>query len=472
MAEGAQAWRGSGQECGPDRAKTLVVLVLLTLLLLGEVSGSGPQFGTDWSAFEGVLPSKTRGDNGQRYPPRLNGTGPTPLCVSGDKDRGENLTLLVSITSAASQVALREAIRQTWALPCMASPACEYRFFVDIMNVTEAYAAILHENNTYGDIVIRGTYCPHMEERHTFPALNYGNTFKRPWVYGGGGVPYYHFRGLYKLDWKICHSKWAYAMNRLALYHVYTEDDSYLCMENLLHQFLHLRSLNVPPNMRNWRMGDPKWDGYDDNLSFLTQDIVRAFALHYPEPGFNCSKLADDGNPAPKVHLTWGNSFMSRACDWRNALQQHCNLTYSTPWLWTRVFQCPGLAPLPLTVNTTSRPSPVPTAAPTLPANSTRLKIDLLCPATASTIHNHDAGRFVRYEKHIEHYCEFNFVVHKVSDVDIRFLWDNVTGHDYHNLTAVFLNDGTGGWHEILHTIARKEETCHTAANVTDCLRW
>ena len=31
--------------------------------------------------------------------------------------------------------------------------------------------------------------------------INYGNVFKKHWVYGGGGVKYYNLRGMYKVDW-------------------------------------------------------------------------------------------------------------------------------------------------------------------------------------------------------------------------------------------------------------------------------
>jgi hypothetical protein len=205
----------------------------------------------------------------------------------------------------------------------------------------------------------------------------------------------------------------------------------------------------------------------------MTKGVVQAFALHYPEPGFNCSRHVDDGDPAPKAFLSWGNSWMTRHCGWRTALEEHLNITMIMPWLWTRLFTCPALAPLPLVVNITARPTAVPTAVPTVPPGPSNLtKIDLRCPATGPTVHNHDAGRFIRYEKYIEHACEFIFVVHKVAAPDMAFLWDNATGHQYHNLSAAFLLDGTAGWHEILHGIERKENNCHDAPNVTACLEW
>jgi len=438
------------------------LLVLACLILSAITFCRG--FGKEWTEFEGIEASKTRGLNHQRFP-----DGPTLNQSFATKE--VDLTLLISITSAPGYPHLRYAVRRTWALPCVASPACEYRFFIDVMNTSEHYAALKGENDTYGDIVIRGQWCEFMETRHTFEKLNFGNVFKKHWVYGGAGVPYYQFRGLFKIDWKICHSHWARYANRMARYHLYTEDDSYVCTENLLHQLSLLRRLNITGIDRNWRIGDPKWDGYDDNLTLMTKDIAEAFT-HYPEPGFNCSRHADDGDPAPKAFLSWGNSWQSKNCNWRQALYDRFNLSYITPWLWTNVFQCPGRAPLPMIHNTTYKPSANPTPAPTLSPNGKMSKIDLLCSSIAGTVHNHDAGRFLHYEKYVEHMCEFVFVIHKVQAHDIDFMWDNATAHDYHNMTSVFIMTGTGGWHEMIRVIKEKESNCHLAANKTDCLRW
>lgn len=444
----------------------IAALLAISFIVLPMVSPGPVEFGTDFSQMPGLALSSTRGDSARRYDGMNFTVAPR---------KNENLTLLISITSAPGNFHLRLAIRQTWGLPCYASPSCDIRFFIDIMNISTAFPEVKKENDTYQDIVIRGKYCKFMEERHVYPLLNYGNTFKRPWVYGGGGVPYYHFRGIYKLDWKICFSKWADAHNKMAAYHMYTEDDSFVCTENLLHQLLMLEQMDaegkIPLQARNWRVGDPKWDGFDDNLTIMTKGIAQAFAEHYPEPGFNCSKTVDDGNPAVKEHLSWGNSWMSKHCGWATALYESFNISFITPWLWTNVLGCIPRANLPLYVNTTQRPSAVPTPVPT--SNSTTFrKIEIRCPNNPATIHNKDAGRMIRYEKYIENACEFIFVVHKVHAGDMWFIWDNATGTNYHNLTAVFLLTGTGGWHEIVKGVREREENCHAAANETECLKW
>ena len=91
--------------------------------------------------------------------------------------------------------------------------------------------------------------------------------------------------------------KWArqnYAI--LPLYHVFVEDDFFVCTEHLLYQTTLLR--NLPPDQRkfSFRTGFPMWDGFDDSSTFLTRDIVQVFADNYPMDHFNCSSLADSGN--------------------------------------------------------------------------------------------------------------------------------------------------------------------------------
>ena len=290
-------------------------------------------------------------------------------------------------------------------------------------------------------------------------------------MYGGGGVPYYNLRALYKVDWKVCFAKYALVHGKMAHYHAFVEDDHYVCTENLLFQFTMLRKM---PQTQNFRIGDPKWDGFDDNLSLMSREIVQTFAEHYPEPGFNCSNLADEGDPAKKAFLSWGNSWQSKHCGWREALKEHCNVTYIVPWTWKMMFSCPPLLPIPFPphlVNATKRPTAVPTLAPTF-ASNTSIKIVLKCPQTAPVVHNHAQGLHLRYETYVDHICEFVLLIHKVSSEDMAFLWDNATAHNFHNLTSFFTNDGTGGWHEILNKIDFKEKTCHQAANVTECLEW
>ena len=45
---------------------------------------------------------------------------------------GKKLLTFISITSAPSRGDLRNAIRNTWLLPCKQAHVCDYRFFIDV----------------------------------------------------------------------------------------------------------------------------------------------------------------------------------------------------------------------------------------------------------------------------------------------------------------------------------------------------
>ena len=51
----------------------------------------------------------------------------------------------------------------------------------------------------------------------------------------------YRYRRMYKIDWKVCFLKWISANQYKPDYHVFVEDDSFVCTENLLHQMGLLR---------------------------------------------------------------------------------------------------------------------------------------------------------------------------------------------------------------------------------------
>ena len=158
--------------------------------------------------------------------------------------KASQLHLLISITSGPAHASLRMAARESWLIPCMRSAVCDYRFFCDIVegNVTEVLAT---EQEEYHDLVFRGPWCRFMHERH-HPSINYGN-----YMDGFGAekfevlLPDYHLRLLYKVDWKVCFTKWAVLYDKLALYHAYVEDDSFNCIDNLLHQIQILHTLNT-----------------------------------------------------------------------------------------------------------------------------------------------------------------------------------------------------------------------------------
>jgi hypothetical protein len=162
--------------------------------------------------------------------------------------------VLLSITSGAHHSHLRHSIRSTWLLPCIASPLCQYRFFVDASaSAGNVSTALLEENDLYADMVFRD-YCPYMQQRH--PAyIHYGNSqvssFGKESLPGVQEDPVQHdyrLRRMYKIDWKICFFKfWQRESTALGIsagypdHHVLIEDDSFTCTENLLYQFALLR---------------------------------------------------------------------------------------------------------------------------------------------------------------------------------------------------------------------------------------
>ena len=158
--------------------------------------------------------------------------------------KAAQLHLLISVTSGPAHASLRMAARESWLLPCLRSSLCDYRFFCDIVesNVTEALAT---EQELYRDMVFRGPWCRFMHERHHH-SINYGN-----YMDGFGSekleihLPDYPLRLMYKVDWKVCFTKWAVLHDKVALYHVYVEDDSFNCVDNLLHQVQILHKLNA-----------------------------------------------------------------------------------------------------------------------------------------------------------------------------------------------------------------------------------
>ena len=96
---------------------------------------------------------------------------------------------------------------------------------------------------------------------------------------------------MYKVDWKICFTKWAVQNYPIMpMYHVYVEDDFFVCTENLLHQMTLLRNLS-PEKRPPFRTGWPLWDGFDDSSTIMSREIAQVFADHYPSDDLNCKWL-------------------------------------------------------------------------------------------------------------------------------------------------------------------------------------
>lgn len=74
-----------------------------------------------------------------------------PLLSTYDSNP-ENLLLFVAITSGRAHAHLREAARKTWLRPCVESPGCHYKFFVDCPD-SKMTPELIQENEFNLDLV-------------------------------------------------------------------------------------------------------------------------------------------------------------------------------------------------------------------------------------------------------------------------------------------------------------------------------
>ena len=183
-------------------------------------------------------------------------------------NKSEHLLVFISITSSPERRHLRHGARYSWLLPCLASPLCNYRFFIDRTPVGPSDPLEI-EYSAYGDMVFRDT-CSLMERHPHY--INYGNSppvdehmtvFEKDLL--GNDVeieaPDYRYRRLYKIDWKVCFMQWALKNGKMAEFNVFVEDDSFMCVENFLHQAVllvgryHGTSSNSSSNSSNDKSG-------------------------------------------------------------------------------------------------------------------------------------------------------------------------------------------------------------------------
>lgn len=326
---------------------------------------------------------------------------PTPSAAKKDKE----LLFVISITSGSTEAhsQLRHAARNTWLLPCIASSRCNYQFFVDVAVPTDD---IRNEQRLFDDLQVR-TFCRLMDRHPHF--INYGNALPIVYVNSSSGSSKTHFahwnetrdrdypgRRFYKIDWKVCFLRFWSGSDALdkpsdnhqsantataALFHVFVEDDSFACTENLLFQLGRLephyllRPSDNPTKPNNasgsglsqdddhgayldggprllpgqrtrglpFRTGTLLYDGFDDSSTIMTHHVSAAFVQHYRSyepvsssqpssstaghgstPGveeWSCPRVTPVGQDQPSsVWLSWGNSWRQSMCDWRAVL--------------------------------------------------------------------------------------------------------------------------------------------------------
>ena len=432
------------------------------------------------------------------------------------------LLLLISITSGPSHSHLRLAARETWLIPCIHSSECDYVFFVDRheANITES---LIVENKTFGDLVFRGSWCPFMLERHHH-RINYGNFMDAD---GEGDnttvhtkLPEYQLRGMYKIDWKVCFTKWALQNHKMAAYHAYVEDDSFTCVDNLLHQLRLLTALQRNgTKVPSIRAGTPMYDGFDDSSTLMSRDIAMVFATLYPSVGFNCSKMADAVDRQARDWLSWGNSWMNSRCGWRNQLKA-LGVSMVVPQLHKTGLLCEDVpSPVPAAAPS-AKPSTAPLAAPSsvassrrmllggrdtyavinlvhggihddnqtlfgsrvdddtpkdaprLSPHSRRLYVALPCPKVGGAIiHHYAAGEKLLAEPFVAHMCEYTLFIDKIkNDSRLRALWSSVgqlTHPMYHDFSPVLTREAEQGWPVVVQKIEATQRACGMNATGT-----
>ena len=366
-----------------------------------------------------------------------------------------DLLLFISITSSPHHSNLRHANRNTWLLPCILSVYCDYRFFVD--KTAPLDVMLISEQNTYNDLVFRDS-CKLMDRHPDY--INYGNApprtenFKRIENNTELASPDYLWRRLYKIDWKVCFLKYALANHKMAQYHVFVEDDSFVCTENLLHQ-VALLQINAQATQQqsqkqpSFRTGTAMFDGFDDSSTFMSRDVALAFAQYYNndmgERGFNCTRLVDHVNTTvwdKAMWLSWGNSWMKERCDWGAVLKEKLNMQVIKPMV-----DC--------------------TTATAYAVSHSELKLEFPCMPHPIVLHHGSAGSVLLHEHaaengHVKHTCEYMLLIDKVKEpLHMYDLWNIASvEHHFHDFSEVFLHEGALGWANTLHTLALDEQKC------------
>lgn len=114
-----------------------------------------------------------------------------------------SLHVFIAITSSPTHSHLRESSRNSWLLPCILNPTCDYRFFVDISKAKINLNFAL-ELETHRDIVIRDE-CSRMRK---YPnEMHYGNAppVKENIIQTDHVLTFVEEvqRIFYKIDWKV-----------------------------------------------------------------------------------------------------------------------------------------------------------------------------------------------------------------------------------------------------------------------------
>jgi hypothetical protein len=398
-----------------------------------------------------------------------------------NKENNE-LVVFIAITSGPHHSHLRHAIRNSWILPCIASSCCDYRFFVDSTPIS--HPSLEQEQLSYSDLLFRDS-CSLMKAHPN--GVNYGNSppigefmkikkinesDPKHSVYYED-LPDYPIRRRYKIDWKVCFMKWinqryyhysyrnlnitdvdekddnsfydsSTGMNRYlgSAYHVYVEDDSFICSENLIFQLSLLYNISKTRPTTEFRTGTPMYDGFDDSSTIMSSKISRSFVRHYLEDNFNCSRIFNDTYSLPigSQWLSWGNSWMDSHCGWASAIMNNYHYEITAP-----LISCSAAK-----------------------LDMKNLNLSFPCLKRPLIFHNRDAMESLLKQhptRQIYHMCEYMLLIDKVKSPELmEYFWNNAAiANHFHNFTSVFLADGsTSGWVPALKHLEEEELSCES----------
>eukprot|EP00605_Chrysophyceae_sp_TOSAG23-4_P002346 GSChrysophyteH1.ASY1.ANO1.2594.1 assembled CDS len=271
----------------------------------------------------------------------------------------------------------------------------------------------------------------------------------------------YRWRRMYKIDWKMCFLKWIRQSKYETDYHVFVEDDSFICTGNLLHQFTLLRTHEKKPSLRS---GTRMYDGFDDSSTIMSSDVADFFVDNYMIPHksnprvdaeLNCSTVVDAEAGSKiledSIWMSWGNSWMSRFCNWKQVVED----------------VQPELAPLhePYMDCLTGLKEKLNSSLSFEPDDKIMrdtMPIKFPCqPHRPLVYHGSDAAPHLLRDHGAErskHMCEYMLLIDKVkNDSEHYLLWNTATESNYQDYSPVFLKDKEEGWLDVLSHFEEKE---------------
>ena len=419
--------------------------------------------------------------------------------ISNQKYKKVNNSLVfIAITTSIFNIELRNAIRNTWLLPCIMNDKCDYKFFCDVpfsiiiinnnnninKNINNKYIKIKKENDKFRDIVFRDNKaCDFIMQRHPLE-INYGNSPPKYVKKNKNShiIEYkldYDKRRAYKIDWKACFAHWAMKNNRMSKYHIYVEDDSFVCMDNLIYQLnkiekklkeikkenkknkIHENEIENENEILPFRTGTPLFDGFDDSSTIMNLPVAKAFATFYPNDiDFNCSHLFDLSLEEQNTRingstnwLSWGNSWRSDQCNWRHLYWYKFRKKVATPFMncfleegniikYRKYYNNNNLSDDINHKKNFLRPHDYVKGR----------KVDFPCRIDGLIRHHQMMIVLLLSDPLVHHTCEYSLLLDKIkSPTDMYVLWRIANETNYIDFSEVFMNFGGIGWDKIIN---------------------